>query len=121
MILEQLMYKSLHNFLTESKIIYDLQFGFRQNFPTKQALINLTENIQQTFGRIYWQWNICRPTKAFHAVDHDFFLAKFNHYGIRVVSNKWFKSSLSNGQQFVSTTDFDSNFKKINCDIPQGH
>ena len=44
MILEQLMYKGLYNFLTESKIIYELQFGFRQNFPTKQALI----------GRIYW-------------------------------------------------------------------
>ena len=31
-ILEKLMYKRVYQFLTENNIIYDLQFGFRQNF-----------------------------------------------------------------------------------------
>ena len=31
-ILEKLMYKGVHNFLTENNIIYDLQFSFRQTF-----------------------------------------------------------------------------------------
>ena len=30
--LEKLMYKRVHQFLTGNNIIYDLQFGFRQNF-----------------------------------------------------------------------------------------
>ena len=34
-------------FLTENSIIYDLQLGFRQNFSTEHALINLAENIRQ--------------------------------------------------------------------------
>ena len=45
-ILEKLMYKRVYQFLNENSIIYDLQFGFRQNFSTAHALINLTENIK---------------------------------------------------------------------------
>ena len=41
------MYKRVYQFLTENNIIYDLEFGFRQNFSTACALINLTENIRQ--------------------------------------------------------------------------
>ena len=37
-ILEKRMYKRVHNFMTENNIIYDLQFGFRQNFFTSYAL-----------------------------------------------------------------------------------
>ena len=40
------MFKRVYNFLTESKIIYELLFGFRQNLSSNHALINLTENIQ---------------------------------------------------------------------------
>ena len=46
-ILEKLMYKRVYTFQTENKIIYDLQFGFRQKLSASHALINLTENIRQ--------------------------------------------------------------------------
>ena len=46
-ILEKVMYKRLHNFLDYSNIIYDLQFGFRQQYSTSHALINITENIRK--------------------------------------------------------------------------
>ena len=42
--LEKLMYKRLYTFL-DNKDIYDLQFGFRQQYSTSHALINITENI----------------------------------------------------------------------------
>ena len=38
-ILEKLAYKILYNFLNSNNIIYNLQFGFRQQFPTSHALI----------------------------------------------------------------------------------
>ena len=41
------MHKRVYQFLTENKIICDLQFCFRQNFSTAHAFINLTENIKQ--------------------------------------------------------------------------
>ena len=52
-ITEKLMYKRVYNFLTETNIIYDLQFGFREKFPTSHALINIAENIRLTFDEGY--------------------------------------------------------------------
>ena len=52
-ILEKLMYKRVYQFLTENNIMYDLQFGFRQNVSTSHALINLTENIRQGLDEGY--------------------------------------------------------------------
>ena len=45
---ERLMYKRLHTFLNENNIIYNLQFGFRQQNSTSHALINITENIRKS-------------------------------------------------------------------------
>ena len=45
--------------------------------------------------------------KAFDTVDHQILLlAKLNHYGIRGVSNDWFKSYLSNRHQYVSINGY---------------
>ena len=46
-ILEKFMYKRLFTFLDNKNIIYDLQFGFRQQYSTSHALINITENIRK--------------------------------------------------------------------------
>ena len=45
-ILEKLMYKRLYTFLNNNNIIY-IQFGFRQQYFTFHALINITENIRK--------------------------------------------------------------------------
>ena len=41
------MYKRLYTFLDNKNIIYDLQFGFRQQYSTSHTLINITENISK--------------------------------------------------------------------------
>ena len=43
----KLMYRRLYTFLNNKNIIYDLQFGFRQQYSTSHALINITENIKK--------------------------------------------------------------------------
>ena len=45
-ILEKLMYKRLYTFLNSNNI-YNLQFGFRQQYSTSHALVNITENIRK--------------------------------------------------------------------------
>ena len=41
------MYRGLYTFLN-NKNMYDLQFGFRQQYSTSHILINITENIRKT-------------------------------------------------------------------------
>ena len=43
-----------------------------------------------------------------------------NHYGIRGVSNDWFKSYLSNRNQYVSINEYESGLTALNCAVPQG-
>ena len=41
------MYKRLYTFLDNKNIIYDLPFGFRQQYSTSHALIDITKNIRK--------------------------------------------------------------------------
>ena len=97
------MYKRLYTFLNNNNTIYNLQFGFRQQYSTSHALINITENIRKVLhdGNVGYGV-LVDLQRAFDTVDHQILLAKLNHYGIRGVSNDCFKSYLSNRSQYVS-------------------
>ena len=87
-ILKKLMYRRLSTFLNNNNIIYDLQFGFRQQYSTSHALINITENIRKALDdRTISCGVFVDLRKAFDTLDHQILLAKLNHYGIRGVSN----------------------------------
>ena len=120
-ILEKLMYKRLYTFLNNNNIIYNLQFGFRQQYSTSHALINITENIRKALddGNIGCGVFVDLQ-KAFDTVDHQILLAKLNHYGILGVLSDWFKSYLSNCSQYVSINGYESGLAAINCGVPQG-
>ena len=113
----------LYTFLNNKNIIYNLQFGFRQQYSTSHhALIKITENI---IRKALDDGNIgCGVfvdlQKAFDTLDHHILLATSNHYGIRGVSNDWFKPYLSNRNQYVSINGYDSGLGAINCSVPQG-
>ena len=120
-ILEKLIYKKVYNFLTKNNIIYDLQFGFRQNFSTSHALMNLTENVRQALDKGYIGCGIFVDLqKAIDTLDHEILLSKLDYYGIRVKSNNWFKSYLSNRKQFVSINGYDSGLAEVNYGVSQG-
>ena len=119
-ILEKLMYKRLYTFLDYNNIIYDLQFGFRQQYSTSHALINITENIRKApdDGNVGCGVFVDLQ-KAFDTVYHQILLAKLSHYEVRGVSNDWFKSYLSNRNQYVSINGYEFGLAAINCGDPQ--
>lgn len=59
-------------------------------------------------------------SKAFDTVDHEILLEKLFYYGINGIEHNWFKSYLSNRNQFVYLNDCSSDLLPINCGIPQG-
>ena len=84
-------------------------------------MINLTENIRQALDQGYIGCGIFVDLqKAFDTVDLKILLARRNHYGICGVSNDWFRSYLSDLQQYVSINSYDSGLTKLNCGVPQG-
>ena len=114
------MYKRLYTFLNKNNVIYNLQFGFRKQYSTSHALINITENIRKALddGNIGCGVFVDLQ-KSFDTVDHQILLAKLNHCGICGVSNDWFKSYLSNCNQYLSINGYESGLAALNCHIPQ--
>ena len=101
--------------------IFELQFGFRSEHSTNHALISLTETIRDALDGSNFAGGIFVDLqKAFDTVDHEILSKKLVHYGVRGIANKWFKSYLTNRQQFVSINGFDSSNLAMTIGVPQG-
>ena len=115
------MYNRLYNFLEKKEIIFSLQLGFRQKYSTTHALIHLTDKIRHEIDRGNYACGIFVDfQKVFDTVDRHILLKKLEYYGVRVISNKWFSSYLSNRKQFVLINSYKSNLPDVKCGMPQG-
>lgn len=81
----------LMKFLTEQEIFYLQQFGFRKNFSTAHAIMNLIDSIKNVLDKSKF---VCSVFVDLKKVDHEILLKKLCHYGIR--ASDWFKSYLTN-------------------------
>ena len=83
-------------------ILFKYQYGFRKLYSTTLALIEFTDKIIQYLD----EGNYCISifvdlTKAFDTVDHEILLQKLEHYGIRGHANDFFRTYLTNRQQYI--------------------
>ena len=106
-IFEKLVYKRIHSFLKEYKLIYPVKFGFRDNYSIDHALNSITEDIRSL-------------QKACDTVSLEILLKTLEHYGIRGVTLKWFHYFLSDHNHFVSIEGRDSTKKEIFHSVQQG-
>ena len=103
-VFEEIIHARLSVFLSTNNILYEKQFGFRNQHSTNHALIEITEKIKQDCdsGKV-----VCGVfldfQKAFDTVNHDILLKKLEHYGIRYKANKWLRSFLEGRKQHIST------------------
>ena len=120
-IIEKLMHERLYSFLEKHQCIYELQFGFRCEHSTGHALTDLTEAIRKAMDQSSYAIGVFIDLqKAFDTVDHEILLSKLFHYGIRGTSNNWFRSYLTNRQQFVTVNGKDSDLRIMKFGVPQG-
>ena len=115
------MYNRLISFINANDILYKLQFGFREKHSTNIALMVLVDKVASALndGEIVLG-AFLDYSKAFDCVNHDILLYKLEYYGIRGVALEWFRSYLSDRQQFVSFDGVESESSKIICGVPQG-
>ena len=108
-------------FLTKHMILFQFQFGFRENHSTTLALIEIIDSIRRLLDQgNYVMGLFVDLTKAFDTVDHDILLYKLDNYGIRGHANNFFRSYLSNRKQFTIVNGEKSELQEINFGVPQG-
>ena len=120
-IFEKILSKRLVKFLEINKILFKHQYGFLKLYSTTWALIEFTDKIIQYLD----EGNYCISisidlTKTFDTVDHEILQQKLEHYGIRWHANDFFRTYLTNRQQYMVINDAKSSLGKIECGVPQG-
>ena len=120
-ILEKLIKIRFVKFFDKYNILYDYQYGFREEHSVLHLLLDVTsfgyDSIQNT-GNIAMLLMDLR--KAFDTVSHNILLQKLYHYGIRGPAHKLIESYLTSRKQFVSIDNVNSSAQSINIGIPQG-
>jgi len=120
-IMEKLMCKRLSDFLENNNILYEYQFGFRKNYSTSHAVMEVMDNIYQNWDNHELTIGIFLDLqKAFDTVNHDILLKKLEIYGIRGIVLKWFTSYLNNRKQYTVLQNFESELECVTYGVPQG-
>ena len=120
-ILEKAVYTRLYSFLTQNNLLTNNQYGFRKNYSTDYALIELCDKITSSLSNKEHVTGVFMDlSKAFDTIDHQILLYKLQTYGIRGSVLLWFEDYLRNRQQYVVFNSVESTKLKINCGVPQG-
>ena len=70
-ILERIMFNRLYNFIAEHNIISNKQYGFRKNYSTYMAIIDLVDNISNNIDIKKHSMGIfIELSKAFDTIYH---------------------------------------------------
>ena len=115
-IFEKIIYARLSVFLSANNILYEKQFGFRNQHSTNHALIEITEKIKQGCDSGKFVCGVFLDfQKSFNTVNHDI----LEDYGIRDKSNKWIRSFLEDRKQRTTINKATSSDKPISIGVPQ--
>ena len=121
-ILEKTIYHRLLNFLEKYQLLNKVQFGFRQNSSTIQAISKIYDEIVQNIDQdLYTCFIFFDLSKASDTVDHDILLEKLYHsFGIRGISHELLRSYLTDRLQCTVVANSVSSERPVRCGIPQG-
>ena len=91
-----------HNLRTYDNMLCQSQYGFCKKHSTNLGTLELTTKILQSIDNNEYTIGIFLIlAKAFDTVNHEIFLGKLEHYGIRGIVPAWFRNYLSNRKQVV--------------------
>ena len=120
-ILEKLMHSRLVSYIRKHKILNNAQYGFQKHKSTSLAILDLLNKISQSLKEKNFSCCVFLDlAKAFDTVSHEILLQKLDYYGIRGISNAWFRSYLSKRKQCVSVDGMLSTPQPITYGVPQG-
>ena len=102
-IFEKIIHARLSTSFSANNVLYEKQFGFRNQHSTSHTLIEITEKIKQGCDSGKFACGVLLDfQKAFDTVNHDILLKKLEYYGICDTSNNWFRSFLEDRKQHTT-------------------
>ncbi|MFN9908220.1 MAG: reverse transcriptase domain-containing protein, partial [bacterium] len=113
-ILEKVVCNRLCSFLETNNILSGAQFGFRPGHSTVHPMVHFVNHLSKALNNKEHSIAIfCDLRKAFDSCDHEILLRKLSGVGIRGETLAWFKNYLSNRQQLVTISGFNSSLKPV--------
>ena len=111
----------MFQYLSVNLLLHANQYGFRAKYSTELALNELVDRIYSQLDEKKIPIAIFMDlSKAFDTIDHEILITKMEHYGIKNLESKWFKSYLSDRKQYVEFNNTHSATEIITTGVPQG-
>ena len=106
---EKLIKTRLVNFFKNNNVLYEYQYGFRENHSVVHALLDVTTTSYDAIrNKNFTALLLMDFRKAFDTVSHEILLKKLSHYGIRGRAYDFIESHLNSRTQFVSINNCQS-------------
>lgn len=119
--LEKYVNVVITDFIEVTNALHPSQLGFRANYSTETALLEVTETIKSTLDRGGKAVLILLDlSAAFDTVPQRRLLQRLSECGIRGTVFRWFSSFLEGRQQSVWSPPFSADIPPLNVGVPQG-
>ena len=120
-VLEKIIHDQTQEFLTNNKILYKYQSGFRPQHSTDFCLSFLNNKILNGFDAgLLTGMILIDLRKAFDTIDHKILLNKMQYLNFSENTIAWFRSYLENRTFLVTIENITSNAGNLSCGVPQG-
>ena len=120
-LLEKCIYDQLYHYLKRNQLLYEYQFGFRENLSTELAINQIYEDFVRGVESKEITCSVFVDLKkAFDTVDYSILRKKLNCDVVRGLPLKFLSSYLTNRQQYTVVHLAESSVKSVSCGVPQG-
>ena len=120
-VIEKCVFMQIYEYFEKNKLIYGSQYGYRKNHSTESACLELVDKLHKQLDDNQSPFCVFIDlSKAFDTINHNILLSKLRYYGIDNNAVSWFKSYLSDRQQYVEVDGVKSETKYIRTGVPQG-
>ena len=122
-LLEKIVFNQVIKFIDKYDILYSHQYGFRKKYSTIYPILHFLKDITTENDKP--SKNVTASifvdlSKAFDTVNHEILLYKLQYYGIRGITNEWFRNYLSGRKQFTQYKQTQSPVTNVIHGVPQG-